>query len=109
VITEDRTLVAQPTKLIKGVESVVKWVAPDQEFSLFVRVRVFGTTGNAYRHCDADGGERRQVLLGIAALCGWMQAFLGVPALDALSGEMNAHVAQALDEARALPVAVLEP
>jgi hypothetical protein len=99
VINADRTRADNPNKLIKGVENVVRLVVADEGFSLFVRRRVFGTTGDPYRHGDADGGERRQVLLGIAALCGWVDSFVGLPALPVLSVELNEQMPDALDRA----------
>jgi hypothetical protein len=99
VINPDRTRADNPNKLIKGVENVVRLVVTDDGFSLFVRRRVFGTTGDSYRHGDADGGERRQVLLGIAALCGWVDEFVGLPALPVLSGELNQEMPAAIGRA----------
>jgi hypothetical protein len=100
LITPNRSYASNPKKKIHGVENVVKLIAADDGFSLFVRRRVFGTTGDPFRHGDADGGERRQVLLCIAALCGWIDAFVELPALPVLSAELNEHMPEALDLAQ---------
>jgi hypothetical protein len=43
-----------------------------------------GTADNPYRHDDSDTGERRQMRLGIAGLCGWFENFTHAPVLTVL-------------------------
>lgn len=51
-----------------------------QEYRTFLHRRVFGTGGNAFRHGDADGGERQQALAAVVAVSGWVDAFMGLSA-----------------------------
>lgn len=45
------------------------------------------------RHGYAEGVERRQVLLGIVALAGWLQVFASAPALELLADYLSATFA----------------
>lgn len=92
VINSDRYLVEQPTKLIKGVDALFKRLPLPGEYATFLRRRVFGTTGNAFRHGDAEGGERRQVLFGVAALAGWLEEFADEPVRYALGSKLQLHI-----------------
>ena len=72
LINAERRLVAQPTKAIRGVESLFNKLPVAGDYATFLRHRVFGKSGDPFRHGDADSGERRQVLFGVAALAdGW--------------------------------------
>ena len=51
-------------------------------------------------------GEREVMLLGVVALAGWMDHFMGLRAMDALVDELEAHLACAIQAAH---VRVLEP
>ena len=87
---------AQPTKLIKGVDALCKRLPVGGHYATFLRQRVFGTTGNTFRHGDADGGERRQVLFGIAALAGWLEEFADEPIRYALGARLQVHIVGSL-------------
>lgn len=69
-------------------------VAP--EFKTFMLRALYGTAGNSYRHGGAAGGERRQVLLGVAAVAGWFEEFTTVRVLTELTKRTS----------RALPLAI---
>lgn len=72
----------------------------DEWFSKFLR-HVFDTEGNAYRHGDTEGSERRRALPAIVALCGWTDAFMGLSARDVLVDLLDnelPHAIEHLDE-----------
>lgn len=102
VVTTQRKRIENPNKDV-GFESMVKLLGLDQEFQTFVVRGLYGTTGNSYRHGGADSGERRQVLLGIAALTGWLEKFAGARALDVLAERMAWALPAAIARARLLP------
>lgn len=95
VITAERALVAQPTRVIRGVESLFNRLPMPREYATFLRRRVFGTSGNEFRHGAGAGGERRQVLFGISALAGWLEAFAGEPVRHSLGSRLQLHIVQA--------------
>jgi hypothetical protein len=95
VVTLQRTDPNKTTRAV-GFESMVKRLKLGQEMKTFLVRGLYGTAGNSYRHGGADSGERRQVLLGVAALAGWFEEFTGVPALTELVTRTG----------RALPAAV---
>jgi hypothetical protein len=101
VIDAKRRLLSNPGKRAHGVNTVVREMQlADEGFSKFLH-HVFDTEGNAYRHGDAEGSERRRALLAIVALCGWMDAFMGLSARDVLVdllGNELPHVIEHLDE-----------
>jgi hypothetical protein len=88
VITPERGLVSRPTKPVHSVETLFKLLRLDPEYRSFLVRHVFGEVGNVFRHGDAEGGERREVLLGLVALCGWLDLFAGVPATRALASRV---------------------
>lgn len=92
IINSERRLVAQPTKVVRGVESLFNRLPVAGDYATFLRRRVFGTTGDPFRHGDADGGERRQVLFGIAALAGWLEEFAAEPVRRALGTRLQLHI-----------------
>jgi len=74
VVTLERTYPNKPTKSM-AFDSMVKLLPVPKEFKTLMNRGLYGTVGNAFRHGDADDGERRQVLLGIVALAGWFEHF----------------------------------
>ena len=92
VITAERYEASNPRKRVKGVERVIRLVVEDHELLMFLLLRVFGTTGDPVRHGDSNDEDRAHVLLAVAGLCGWLDAFVGVPALEALSNELAMHL-----------------
>jgi hypothetical protein len=104
VVTPERRWAHQPTKKAE-FETVVKRLGLEQEFQTLMVRELYGTAGNPFRHGSAVDGDRRQVLLGIAALCGWLEEFAGIPALDVLSTRLDAALPAAIEHAQppALP------
>lgn len=103
VITPERTRIDNPNKKV-GFEAAVKLLALPPDHQTFMIRAVFGTTGDAYRHGAADAGERRQVLLGVAALAGWLERFAEEPALDVLGTRLAAALPAAVDRVLAAPM-----
>lgn len=101
IIDADRRLLSNPNKRVGSVEMVVREMQLDQEYRTFLHRRVFGTGGNAFRHGDADEGERRQALLAVVALSGWVDAFMGLSArsvLVELMGEELPRIVERMSE-----------
>jgi hypothetical protein len=90
------------TKKALGFEKLVKLTALAPELKTFVVRGVFGGSGNVVRHGHADGSERRQVLLGVAALAAWIERFSSEPALELLAAYLEVSVPRAIDAAPAL-------
>jgi hypothetical protein len=84
IIDGDRRLLSNPRKRVGSVEMVVREMPLDQEYRTFLHRRVFGDGGNAFRHGDADEGERRQALTFVVAVSGWVDAFMGLSARSVL-------------------------
>jgi hypothetical protein len=99
VITPDRTRLDNPNKQV-GFESMVKLLGLEREFQTFMVRAVFGTAGNPFRHGSAEEGERRQVLLGVAALAGWLEEFANVPAMEVLTARLGRELPIAVERAR---------
>jgi hypothetical protein len=89
VIDAERRLLSRPSKRVGSVEMVVREMQLDAEYRRFLHRRVFGGGGNLFRHGDADGGERRQALLAVVALSGWIDTFMGLSARTVLAGLMS--------------------
>ena len=89
VIDAERRLLSRPSKKLKSVEAIVKEMQLDEEFRRFLHRRVFGTVGDPFRHGDATEGERRQTLLAIVALSGWVDVFMGKAARAVLVDLMS--------------------
>jgi len=104
-VTLQRTDPKNPNRSI-GFETMVKRLGLGQEMKTFMVRGLYGTAGNPYRHGGADSGERRQVLLGIAALAGWFEHFTNAQALTELvtrTGQaLPGAVEQVLESARLL-------
>ena len=98
-VTPDRKDPANPNRSL-GFESMVKRLKLEPELKTFMVRGLYGTTGNSYRHGGADSGERRQVLLGIAALTGWFEEFTNVPALTVLVTRTGRALATAVKRIR---------
>lgn len=92
VINADRFLHDRPTKLIRSVDALFKHLPATPSYRTFLKHRVFGTTGNAYRHGDQEGGEREQVLFAVAALVGWLEEFADTPATYELGTRLEGHL-----------------
>jgi len=97
VIDADRRLLDKPDKgKIHRVELVVRKLPAVREFRTFVCGRVFGDIGNPVRHGE-QSDRRRQSLFAIVAIAGWIEAFMKVPATDALgtllSDELSSRTA----------------
>lgn len=103
-----RNLVVARRGKFQAAEKLVKVVvASEKDYVLFVVRRVYGGEGNAHRHGRASVGEREVMLLGVVALAGWMDHFMGLRAMDALVDELEANLARAIEAAHE-PLA-LEP
>jgi hypothetical protein len=102
VVTLQRTDPKKTTRPV-GFESMVKRLKLGQELKTFMVRGLYGTTGNPYRHGGADSGERRQVLLGVAALTGWFEEFAGVQALTALVTATAQVLPAAVEQVLAAP------
>jgi hypothetical protein len=100
VITPERTRLDNPNKPV-GFETMVKQLGLERAFQTFMVQAVFGTAGTPFRHGSADGGERRQVLFGVAALVGWLEEFANVPALEVLAVRFGRELPGAIERARA--------
>ena len=74
--------------------SLFKHLPAADDFVSFLKRQVFGTTGNPFRHGDADDGERRQALFAIAALAGWLEEFADAPVRYELGARMELHLVQ---------------
>jgi hypothetical protein len=101
VIDAERRLLSKPGKRAHSVEEVVREMELDREYSKFLYGRIFGTRGNFFRHGDADGGERRQALLAVVALGGWIDTFMGLSARSVLVEMMSdelPHIVEHLDQ-----------
>jgi hypothetical protein len=93
VIDGDRRLLAKPdTKPIHSVERVVRKLPAKQEFRTFVNGRVFGNLGNPLRHGE-QSDRRQRSLFAIVAIAGWVEAFMKVPAADALGTLLSDELA----------------
>ena len=101
------TPLARPagTKKALGFEKLVKLMALPSELQTFIVRAVFGGAGNTVRHGNADGVERRQVLLGVVALAGWLELFASAPALELLSDYLGATLPRTIErtQTHALP------
>ena len=102
VVTLHRKDVRNTNKDIR-FESMVKRLSIEQAFKTFMTRAVYGTVGNPIRHGGRGGGERRQVLLGVAALAGWFEEFTGVRALTALVNRTGQALPGAIELMRSGP------
>ena len=102
VVTLQRTDPTTTTRVL-GFESMVKRLKLGQEMKTFMVRGLYGTAGNPYRHGGAGSGERRQVLLGVAALAGWFEEFTGVQALTALVTATGAALPAAIQQVLKTP------
>jgi hypothetical protein len=93
VIDSDRRLLDKPEQgRIHRVERVVRKLPATQEFRSFVCGRVFGDLGNPLRHGDRSD-RRQRSLFAIVAIAGWVEAFMKVPAADALGTLLSDELA----------------
>jgi hypothetical protein len=92
VINHQQALITRPTKSVRSVEGLFKYLSAAPAYLTFLRRQVFGTTGDPFRHGDADEGQRRQVLFGIAALVGWLEEFGDMPATRELAVRLQGHL-----------------
>ncbi len=93
VIDSDRRLLDKPEQgRIHRVERVVRKLPAAQEFRSFVCGRVFGDLGNPLRHGDRSD-RRQRSLFAIVAIAGWVEAFMKVPAADALGTLLSDELA----------------
>jgi len=93
VIDGDRRLLDKPEKgKIHRVELVVRKLPAVQEFRTFVCGRVFGDLGNPLRH-GQPSDRRQRSLFAIVAIAGWVEAFMKVPAADALGTLLSDELA----------------
>jgi hypothetical protein len=85
VIDEERKLLAKPSKgVIRRVDYVVRGLPATQEFRTFVCSRVFGDVGHPVRHGE-QSDRRRQALFAVVGIAGWVDAFMGLRARQALA------------------------
>jgi len=96
VITPDRALVHRPSKTATSVEALFKLLPLPRAYRTFLLHLVFGGGGNPFRHGDAQGGERERVLLGTAALVGWLQSFAADGPHLVLGEHLRAQLPQAI-------------
>jgi hypothetical protein len=101
VVTVDRKDPRNTNKDV-GFDTMVKRLGLQQGFKRFMVRALFGTAGNPYRHGGAGGGERRQVLLGVAALAGWFEQFTDARALTVLIQRAGRALPEAIERARVL-------
>ncbi len=99
IIDADRRLLSNPSKRVGRVEMVVREMQLEPEFRTFLHGRVFGDGGNAFRHGDADEGERRQALAAVVALSGWVDAFIGLSARVVLVELMGEELPRIVERA----------
>jgi hypothetical protein len=93
VIDGDRRLLDKPEQgRIHRVERVVRKLPAAQEFRSFVCGRVFGDLGNPLRHGE-QSDRRQRSLFAIVAIAGWVEAFMKVPAADALGTLLSDELA----------------
>jgi hypothetical protein len=93
VIGEDRRLLEKPDRgVMHRIEPIVEKLPAEREFRRFVRGRVFGNKGNPLRHGE-QSDRRRQALFVIVAIAGWIEAFMKVPAADALGALLSDELA----------------
>ncbi len=93
VIDGDRRLLDKPEQgRIHRVERVVRKLPAAKEFRSFVCGRVFGDLGNPLRHGDASD-RRQRSLFAIVAIAGWVEAFMKIPAADALGTLLSDELA----------------
>ncbi len=95
--------VAQSLIVVAGgkslaAEALVKRMAIDDDYAVFVVRRVFGGTGNAFRHGRAVDGERDQVLFGVVALAGWVNYFMQLNAMCVLAAELSKRLDGVIDQ-----------
>jgi hypothetical protein len=93
VIDGDRRLLDKPEKgKVHRVELVVRKLPAVQEFRTFVCGRVFGDLGNPLRHGE-QSDRRQRSLFAVVAIAGWVEAFMKVPAADALGTLLSDELA----------------
>lgn len=97
VIDAERRLLRNPSKRVGSVEMVVREMQLDQEYRTYLHRRVFGSGGNAFRHGDADAGERQQALLAVVALSGWVDALMGLSARSVIVDLMGDELPRILE------------
>lgn len=82
-----------------GLVTVVKRMPLPAELKTFIKLAIFSGTGHTIRHGSAEGVERRQVLLGIAALAAWLEKFASdAPALEVLGSRLTETLPRAAEE-----------
>jgi hypothetical protein len=99
IIDADRRLLSNPSKRVGRVEMVMREMQLEPEYRTFLHGRVFGDGGNAFRHGDADEGERRQALAAVVALSGWVDAFMGLSARAVLVELMGEELPRIVERA----------
>lgn len=100
LIDAERRLLSDPRKKAHGPNTVVRELGLDSEFERHLHRHVFAPKGHSFRHVDADGGERRQALFAIVALCGWLDAFVGLSAHATLVELMGDELPGAIERVR---------
>jgi hypothetical protein len=101
VVDQDRWLVGKPKtrrNRTHSIDRVIREMSLDSEYRRFLHRRVFGKVGNPVRHGDVDDGERRQVLLGIVALAGWVDVFMSLKARPVLVEMMSDRLPTAVKQ-----------
>jgi hypothetical protein len=95
VIDSERRLLAKPEKgVMRRVEPVVRGLLPEkQEFRTFVCSRIFGNVvGNPVRRGEQHD-RRRQALFAVVGIAGWIDAFMGLRARQALARLLHEELA----------------
>lgn len=105
VVTAERRHPENHNKTVQ-FESFVKLLVRrfdlEPELQTLIVRELYGTAGNPYRHGGVTGEERRKVLFGIVALCGWLESFAEQPALTALGSRMAEALPEAIGRAQRL-------
>ena len=86
-----------------GVEKIYKALEVPHFYERFLQSRVYGGSGNLFRHGSAAAGVERQMTYAAVAVCGWLE-FLGHrQAMDALIDKLDASPSLAAAIASAEP------
>jgi hypothetical protein len=92
-----RNLIEQNEGKIRGAEYLLNRLSFSSHYTLFIVHRVYGGTGNRFRHGRADSGERRQMLYSVVALAGWLDAVNDTSALSVLAERLAKRLPAAVE------------
>lgn len=95
IIDAERRWLAGSGKQVSSVDALFTHLPLPRPLTTFLRRKVFGSTGNPYRHGDAASGHRRQALYQVAALIGWLEEFTDEGIGPPLGSGLGAQLARA--------------